>query len=215
VSGEESFDIYDEAMNPIGQALRSEVHAKGYWHRTFHCWLVRRDAASGKLFIRFQKRQSGKDTFPDCYDITVAGHLKAGETVQDAAREIEEEIGLLPDFAELAWIEECREEAVGTAGGVPFVDREISAVYAWLCPASLDEFRLQPEEVAGIYEADASDLIDLFEERRRTAPADGRELSPPDGRMIAVRREVAVSQFVERAPSYYAGLFRALRDRYA
>jgi len=215
VSGEENFDIYDEAMNLLGQASRSEVHAKGYWHRTFHCWLVRRDSASGKLFIRFQKRQSGKDTFPDCYDITVAGHLKAGETVQDAAREIEEEIGLLPNFAELAWIEECREETKGAAGGVPFIDREVSAVYAWLCSASLDEFRLQPEELAGIYEADASDLIDVFEGRRKSAPADGRELPAAGGPMLPVRREVVAAQFVERPPSYYAELFRALRNRYA
>lgn len=214
MSGEELFDIYDEAMNPIGQAPRSEVHAKGYWHRTFHCWLVRLDEPAGRLLVRFQKRQSGKDTFPDCYDITVAGHLKAGEAVQDAAREIGEEIGLLPDFASLDWIGECREEAVGAAGGAPFVDREVSAVYAWLCSASLDEFRLQPEEVAGIYEADADDLIEMFEGSRPSARADGRELSPADGRMVSVRREVTAAQFVERPPSYYARLFRALRRLY-
>jgi len=215
MGNEEWFDIYDEAMNPIGQAPRSEVHAKGYWHRAFHCWLVRLDGSTGRLFVRFQKRQSGKDTFPDRYDITVAGHLKAGETVRDAAREIEEEIGLLPDFADLDWIEECREETEGTACGVPFIDREVSAVYAWLCSASLDDIRLQPEEVAGIYEAEADELIDMFEGRRKTADADGRELSPADGGMVPVRHEVAAAHFVERPPSYYAGLFRALRDRYA
>lgn len=37
----ERFDIYDDQQNWIGTSLRSEVHAKGYWHRSFHCWIVR------------------------------------------------------------------------------------------------------------------------------------------------------------------------------
>ncbi len=209
------FDIYDERMQPLGQAPRSEVHRCGYWHRTFHCWLVRLEEPRGKLYIRFQKRQSGKDTFPDRYDITVAGHLKAGETVRDAAREIEEEIGLLPSFEDLVWIEDCREEAEGIAGGVPFIDREVSSVYAWASPASLAEFRLQREEVAGIYEADADELIDLFEGRRGQAAAVGYELSPSgEGDMIPVRCEVTAAMFVERPPTYYGGLFRALKARF-
>ncbi len=209
------FDIYDEQMLLLGQALRSEVHRRGYWHRTFHCWLVRQEAITGKLFVRFQKRQSGKDTFPNRYDITVAGHLKAGETVRDAAREIEEEIGLLPHFEELVWIEDCREEAAGIAGGIPFIDREVSSVYAWASSASLAEFRLQREEVAGIYEADADELIDLFEGRRGRVDAAGYELpSADDGNMIPVRCEVAAEQFVERPSTYYGGLFRALKARF-
>jgi isopentenyldiphosphate isomerase len=217
MSGEEIFDIYDEQMQLLGQASRSEVHRCGYWHRTFHCWLVRLEEPAGKLFVRFQKRQSGKDTFPNCYDITVAGHLKAGETVRDAAREIEEEIGLLPNFDDLVWIEDCREEAEGTAGGVPFIDREVSSVYAWASPASLNEFRLQREEVAGIYEADADELIDLFEGRRRSVGAAGYELGPASAGqegMVSVRCEVSAEQFVERPSSYYGGLFRALKAHF-
>jgi isopentenyldiphosphate isomerase len=215
MSGEEMFDIYDEKMLLLGQAPRSEVHRCGYWHRSFHCWLVRLEEPRGKLYVRFQKRQSSKDTFPNCYDITVAGHLKAGETVRDAAREIEEEIGLLPNFDDLVWIEDCREEAEGIAGGVPFIDREVSSVYAWASSASLAEFRLQREEVAGIYEADADELIDLFEGRRLSAHAAGYELSSAcDGDMIPVRCEVTAEQFVERPSTYYGGLFRALKERF-
>ena len=40
----ERFDIYDDQQNWIGTELRSVVHAKGYWHRSFHCWIVRDDA---------------------------------------------------------------------------------------------------------------------------------------------------------------------------
>ncbi|EXX85877.1 NUDIX hydrolase [Paenibacillus darwinianus] len=208
---EERFDIFDEELRPIGTAPRSEVHAKGYWHRTFHCWIVRRE--DDRLFIRFQKRQAGKDSYPDCYDITVAGHLAAGETVRDAVREIEEEIGLAAAFEEIVPLGEYRGESIGEAGGTPFIDREVSHVFGWLCGAPLTRFRLQPEEVAGVYEADARRLIALFTREEASVEAAGLELAA-DGRMLPVRRAVTASDFVPRAPSYYAGIFRALCGHY-
>lgn len=67
---DELFDIYDEQLRPLGTATRAETHAKGYWHRSFHCWLTRREG--NRRFVRFQLRQAGKDTNPGCYDITAA-----------------------------------------------------------------------------------------------------------------------------------------------
>lgn len=81
----ERFDIYDDQQNWIGTSLRSEVHAKGYWHRSFHCWIVRDEGEQRRVL--FQRRRDIKDTFPGCYDITAAGHLTAGEQLQDASRE--------------------------------------------------------------------------------------------------------------------------------
>jgi hypothetical protein len=40
---EERLDIYDENGVHLGDAARSVVHAEGYWHRTFHCWIVKRE----------------------------------------------------------------------------------------------------------------------------------------------------------------------------
>ncbi len=102
-SSEERFDIYDEAEQHIGTASRSEVHAKGYWHRSFHCWLARRE--NSRQLVMFQLRHAHKDTFPSCFDITAAGHLEAGETMRDAAREIEEELGIHARlrYAPAAW----------------------------------------------------------------------------------------------------------------
>ena len=37
----EILDIYDAKMNHIGTANREEAHKLGYWHQTFHCWIVR------------------------------------------------------------------------------------------------------------------------------------------------------------------------------
>lgn len=210
LTAEELFDIYDDELRPIGVATRREVHAQGLWHRSFHCWLARPEPSTGRLLVRFQKRASGKDTFPDHYDITVAGHLAAGETHRDAAREIDEEIGLAIPFDRLAFLFECRSERQGSARGVPFIDREISRVYAALSDTPLDRFRLQAEETAGIFEADAQGLIALFEGRIPELEAEGRVPAEDGCGLRPAARRVTAGQFVPRDPSYYLDVFRRL-----
>lgn len=209
---EERFDIYDENMNPAGTAVRSEVHAHGYWHRTFHCWLARKEG--NRTFVRFQLRQSIKDTHPDYYDITCAGHLAAGETVRDAVRELEEELGITASYEQLIPLGEVKEEFRGTAKGVPFIDREVSEVYGLLSDVPLQQLRLQPEEVAGVYEADCGELLRLFEGNVSSVSAAGVRLQQqPDGSfsLIPVLASVSAERFVPRNASYYVHVLSALR----
>src|SRR5690606_40093494 len=48
-----------------------------------------------------QQRGLAKDTNPGMLDPAVSGHLGAGESVEDGFREMEEEIGILPDPAKM------------------------------------------------------------------------------------------------------------------
>ncbi len=88
---DERIDILDEDGNPTGQSyLKSEAHAKGLFHPTIHVWFY---TTAGEIL--FQQRASNKDTFPSLWDVSVAGHIGAGEEITKAAvREVEEEIGL-------------------------------------------------------------------------------------------------------------------------
>lgn len=87
---EETFEVIDEAGRPLGLAPRSEVHAKGLWHRAAHVFLFRSD---GRLVL--QQRQASKDVCPHAWDLSVAEHLKPGESYADgAARGLQEELGL-------------------------------------------------------------------------------------------------------------------------
>lgn len=160
----ELFDIYDEDGSRLGTAERKEVHERGYWHHTFHCWIARR-TADGGTNVLFQRRASGKDTNPGCFDITAAGHLEAGETPADAVRELKEELGLDVPFGELIPFGTVRETACGEIDGLPYRDNEISHVFGLFTDKALDEFRLQEEEVAGLFEADAHELVALMEGR--------------------------------------------------
>ncbi|MFF2889828.1 NUDIX domain-containing protein [Paenibacillus sp. NPDC057967] len=209
---EERFDIYDEAMNPIGTAARSETHKHGYWHRSFHCWLTRR--VEGRPVVVFQQRQLCKDTNPGSFDITAAGHLTAGETIRDAARELEEELGILADFDQLVPLGQIREEAEGLVGGVTFIDREVSDVFALVCELPLSEFRLQTEEVAGIYEADIADMIKLWEGTTDELTVHGMKLAgeaAADAQgLVPDTCVIRADQFVPRESSYYIDIMKQL-----
>ncbi|MFC4098648.1 NUDIX hydrolase [Paenibacillus xanthanilyticus] len=205
---EERFDIYDEAGDWIGTAARSDVHKHGYWHHSIHCWLARTDKQGRKLGL-FQLRHPGKDTFPLHYDITAAGHLSAGETYEEASREIEEELGVSAPFETLVPLGETRREMTGSAQGVPFVDREISRMYGLPFTGELTDLRLQADEVAGVYEAELSAMIDLFEGRLAQVEASDVRLNG-EGALAPASAHIAASQFVTRPASYYAGVFRQL-----
>lgn len=205
---EELFDIYDEQLRPLGTATRAETHEHGYWHRTFHCWLTRRE--ENRRYVRFQLRQAGKDTNPGCYDITAAGHLTAGETIREAMRELEEELGVKSHFEQLIPLGQIREEASGDVNGKPFIDREVSDVFGLVCEMPLTDLRLQPDEVAGVYEADLDELIAMFEGSVSEVFALGVELGDQTRQLTAVQRFVRADQFVPRQFSYYTEVLRAL-----
>src|SRR5690606_14659570 len=76
---------------PTGNtAPKSEVHSKGYYHYTAHIWFYTKDG-----HILLAQRAAAKTLHPLLWDVSVAGHVDAGETVeQGAIREIKEEIGI-------------------------------------------------------------------------------------------------------------------------
>lgn len=207
----EYLDVYDERGNRTGTALRSEAHALGLWHRTFHCWLVRR-GEDGKAYVLFQRRSERKDTNPGRCDITVAGHLAAGETVRDAMREMEEEIGWSVPFEALVPFGTVKEENAGMAGGVRFIDREISHVFGCLASRPLEEFRLQREEVAGLYEAEAERLIALMEGKRASMEVRGAETAEGEEGLRPATLTLTADRFVPRDRGYYIRVFRFLRE---
>ena len=89
----ELFDVVDVEDRVIGQATRSEVHARGLLHRASHVFVFN---SGGQLLL--QQRSATKDAHPLCWTSSCSGHLDAGETYEIAAvRELKEEIGLEAD----------------------------------------------------------------------------------------------------------------------
>ena len=72
---EEYFDILDEHGNKTDRIKpRSEVHRDGDWHRAVHIWIINNQ---GEILL--QRRAPDKDTHPNFWDISVGGHLQAGD----------------------------------------------------------------------------------------------------------------------------------------
>ena len=98
-----------------------------------------------------------KDTFAGCWDAAAAGHWRFGETAEQAAREIAEELGLDVSFGQLTF--RGTEQAVGQFPN-GLVDREHHRVYVLQCDLPLDAYRPDPLEVSGLAAFDARALID-------------------------------------------------------
>lgn len=88
---DELVDILDSDGNYTGEtALKSEAHRNGWFHPTVHIWFY-----THTWMVLIQKRGADKDTHPSLWDVSVAGHVGAGEEIIVAAiREVKEEIGL-------------------------------------------------------------------------------------------------------------------------
>lgn len=196
----EYFDIYNEKMELIGTKLRSEVHKRGYWHKSFQCWFIIKE--DEKNYILFQRRHSSKDTYPNLLDITSAGHLSAGEKIEDGVRELEEELGVVVRYDELiplgVIVERKKEES--------FIDNEFANVFLYLCEIPMEEFRLQAEELTGMYKILLNDIIDLFEGKVKFVKAKGYELDEI-GNNKPLDLNVSVKDFVPHTLEYYRKIF--------
>lgn len=88
---DERIDITDQDGKLLGKtALKSVIHQKGLYHHTTHIWFY---TQKGKILL--SQRSANKTICPLLWDVSVAGHIDAGETPEEGGiRETHEEIGL-------------------------------------------------------------------------------------------------------------------------
>lgn len=88
----ELLDVLDEDGIFTGEVLsRDEIHKRGLWHRAIVVAIV-----NEKNEILLQQRSEKKEKNAGMWDISVAGHISAGQdSLSAAAREINEEVSVL------------------------------------------------------------------------------------------------------------------------
>ncbi|APZ47867.1 hydrolase [Polaribacter reichenbachii] len=151
---DERIDILTPDGKPTGKtALKSEAHKNGWFHATVHIWLFTSDEK-----ILLQKRAMTKKVFPGLWDISVAGHIAAGETVLTSAkREVLEEIGLNLKENELIKIG-TRIHQVSHPNGIQ--DNEHHHVFIAELKKPIETLTIQKEEVDAIKLYDLSILTE-------------------------------------------------------
>ena len=155
----ELLDYFNEKMEPLGVATREEVHQKGYWHKTFHCWIIWQK--NNKNYILFQKRSLLKDNSPGKFDISAAGHVLAGENIEDGSRELQEELGIDFKYEDLIFVKIFKDEDVTPKQA----NREFCYTYFLIHEQPLDTFQVQVEEVSGLLALEIDIAKDLIEDK--------------------------------------------------
>ncbi|WP_298902825.1 NUDIX domain-containing protein [uncultured Psychroserpens sp.] len=154
---EERIDIVDKHGKLIGvSALKSEIHIEGHFHHTAHVWLF---SSEGEILL--QQRAATKLICPLLWDVSVAGHVDSGETIEQAAvREIKEEIGIA--ISEKALIKigvfECFQSY---PNGI--VDNEFHNTYIAKTNLTLDDFSPNKNEVERLKFVSIAEFIKKLE----------------------------------------------------
>jgi isopentenyldiphosphate isomerase len=141
----EQWQLYDNQGNAlVGQgATKDEVFCKGLLHGAAHVWIWRIN--EGDVEVLLQKRAANKQTWPNKFDISAAGHIDLGEEPLIAAlRETKEEIGLIVNKADLKLININYAYMVAENKAI---EHEFQWVYLLNISSSFD-FTIQKSEVA-------------------------------------------------------------------
>ncbi len=151
---DERIDILTSAGQLTGKTcLKSEAHQKGLYHQTVHVWFY---TENGKILL--QKRAAVKKVFPNHWDVSVAGHMGAGEkTITAAIRETKEEIGIDIAAEDLIKIGYRKDEIIHPNG---ILDNEFKHIYLCKLQKELHELTMQVGEVDALALFDNSILKD-------------------------------------------------------
>jgi isopentenyl-diphosphate Delta-isomerase len=161
----EYVDVLTSDGHPTGARIpKAEAHRTGAWHRAAHLWLL---TPQGEVLL--QKRADAKDNWPGWWDVSVAGHVAAGETsIETVIRETREELGL--EISEATYAGSLREQCVLHDGA--YVDNELHDIFVATREIDIAVLVLDPAEVAAVA------LVTPEEARRwRVVPSSLRSLA--------------------------------------
>ena len=138
---DELIDILTPEGKPTNKTtLKSEAHKNGWYHATVHVWFYTDDKK-----VLLQKRASVKKVFPNLWDVSVAGHIGAGETIIDTAiRETKEEIGIDIKETDLIKIGYRKDEIVHSNG---ILDNEFKHIFICRLDVPISKLTMQKGEV--------------------------------------------------------------------
>lgn len=151
----EYIDIFDENNNPIGEVKeKTQAHEEGNFHRTAHIWIM-----NDKKELLLQKRSATKKSHPNCWDISGAGHIRAGESViEGAIRELKEELGVEATEKDLKYIATIKSTKNPK-------NMEFGYVYLLRCNKKIEDYIFEDKEVSEVKYVYYEELEKMVEDK--------------------------------------------------
>jgi len=176
---DELIDIVDSQGKPTGETcLKSVAHQKGIMHSAINVWLIDEEDR-----ILIQKRGADVAVSPNEWDVSVAGHISAGEQpIDTAVREISEEIGLKVNSKDLHFTFMYKGMTVHTNG---LIDNGFCHVFIYKGNFEVKQLTPQKEEVAELKMMKLEEIETLVHEEK--------------------------NDFVDRGSDYYSLAFKEIR----
>lgn len=142
---------------PTGESIpRDRAHAEGIPHCTAHVWII-----NSNNDILMQKRAACKESHPNLWDVSSAGHIPFGESaVNSAVRECEEEIGITVDPSDLVHSGRVYQEYFNNTTG--FFDREWVELFILRRDLKISDCTVQVEEVSEVRWFSFDSFVALF-----------------------------------------------------
>lgn len=139
---EEKFDVLNELGEFTGEiATREECHKKGLWHRAVYAFII----DDGKILL--QKRSSNKKLWPNMWDVTVGGHVIAGEFGRQALiRETKEELGIEINDDDIKYL--VGSTSINKQGDI--INKHYNECYLITKHIDISDVKLQEEEISEI-----------------------------------------------------------------
>lgn len=160
----EYFALFDKNGDELPRIKeRKAVHRDGDLHGGAHIWIMEKYIKpSGEENVRvlLQKRSADKDSFPNCYDCSCAGHVDAGESFMSTTlRELKEELGFEADEEDLEFLFKQMVGGEYEFYGTEFKNYELNHVYLLKKPVDIDRLSFQVEEIQGLEWQDAYEVL--------------------------------------------------------
>lgn len=134
-----------DVLNELGQfkgevATREECHTKGLWHRAVYAFII-----DDKSNVLLQKRSSSKKLWPNKWDVTIGGHVNAGEFGRQALiRECKEELGIEIKDDDIKYIV----STTSVYNKNNYINNHYDECYLITKNINIDDLNLQKEEVS-------------------------------------------------------------------
>jgi 8-oxo-dGTP pyrophosphatase MutT (NUDIX family) len=204
--GDEIIDIFDDLGHHIGTKPRAAVHRDGDWHQVFNCLVVRPGREEPAVLL--QLRGADSRAFPNLLDLTVGGHLLAGEPpLQGGVREVQEELGVEVAPDDLVFLGVRRNVLVDSEG---IVHRELIHAFLVLDDRPLEGYRPQPGELAGLFECSITELLAALDAPSRSVQGNGIVIRA-NGAVGSSRRSFTAADLVPNEPYWIIILVMAER----